>query len=513
MLIGHASGLLLHPTSLPNHYGVGDLGPGAVDFLDWLAAARQRVWQVLPLGPTDHGDSPYQSPSAFAGNPYLISLDWLADEGLLDAKELERAHPPAGQSASRVNFDDVRHATVPLLETAARRLLGSRGTLTPEYERFCHTEAAWLENYVQFMSLRHVNAGKAWCDWRNAVDRQQRLASHDGALADLQDLHRALQFLFYHQWHRLRREAHQRGILLVGDVPIYVSYDSADVWSQREFFQLDETGRSTHVAGVPPDYFSATGQLWNNPLYAWDVLKKDGYLWWINRLKTTLELVDMVRLDHFRGFEAFWSVPAGEITAVNGVWIPGPAAEFLQTMADHISPSHTASNLLEGLPVIAEDLGLITEPVHQLRKQFHLPGMNVLQFILPGEPDNVPELQGFEPNSVVYTGTHDNDTTLGWFRSEILPTPSKFDRIKRWVSGDEQRIAWEFIELAWMSSSHLAIAPVQDVLGLGPEARMNTPGTFGAAVPNWQWRLQAGQLTDETAQNLADLTTATGRGE
>lgn len=507
MLTGHASGLLLHPTSLPNRYGIGDLGPGAVEFLDWLVLARQHVWQVLPLGPTDHGDSPYQSPSAFAGNPNLISLDLLAADGLLDAKELLLV-PSA---PDRVHFGEVRRSKLPLLETAARRLLSSRGHLTAGFAEFCAAQADWLENYVQFMSLRQANSDRAWCDWTDYVDGNRRLSASDIELETVQQLHRALQFLFFRQWHRLRDEAHRRGILLVGDVPIYVSYDSADVWSHREFFQLDADGRPTFVAGVPPDYFSATGQLWNNPLYDWPVLKDDGYRWWIKRLKTALELVDMVRLDHFRGFEAYWSVPAGEATAVNGEWLPGPGADFLETLTTNLSPSSAASRLVQGLPVIAEDLGMITEPVHELRLQFGLPGMNVLQFILPGEPDNVPDLQQFDPNSVVYTGTHDNDTTLGWFHSEIRPMPYRLERLKQWTPCREDRIHWEFIELAWMSSSFLAIAPVQDVLGLGPDSRMNTPGTFGGEFNNWRWRLQHGQLTEDHARALADLTVATGR--
>lgn len=506
MLIGYASGLLLHPTSLPNPYGIGDLGPGAREFLDWLAEAKQHIWQVLPLGPTDAGDSPYQSPSAFAGNPYLISLDGLVDDGLLDRPELSLALAPPG----RINFDEVHRRKLPLLGKAARQLVTSKGHLTVEFENFCRREASWLESFATFMSLREANAGKAWGDWTQHVDADYRkLPNID--LQPQEEFYRALEFLFFRQWHRLRAEAHRRGILLVGDVPIYVSYDSADVWSHREFFQLDEHGRPTHVAGVPPDYFSATGQLWNNPLFDWDALKQDGYRWWISRMQSALRSVDMVRLDHFRGFEAYWSVPAGEPTAVNGEWIPGPGTDFVQTLARHLKPSESAASLIQGLPVIAEDLGLITKPVHELRKQFGLPGMNVLQFILPGEPDNKPNLQKFDANSVVYTGTHDNDTTHGWFQTEILPVDYRLERIKQWMSGDANRASWELVELAWKSSSGLAIAPVQDVLGLDTTARMNMPGTFGNGCANWQWRLLPGQLTADAAQSLAELTVATGR--
>lgn len=511
MLIGRASGLLLHPTSLPNDYGIGDLGPGAIEFLDWLTFARQRVWQVLPLGPTDRGDSPYQSPSAFAGNSALISLEGLAAEGLLEASELPAARQQAGQGISRVDFDDVRKRKLPLIASAARRLVASRGHLTDEFQAFCESQAEWLDGYATFMRLRDANAGQVWCDWTIGRDSRGGHSATTDASELSESLYRAVQFFFFRQWHHLRAAAHQRGILLVGDVPIYVSYDSSDVWSQRQFFQLNPEGRSTFVAGVPPDYFSATGQLWNNPLYDWEALQRSGYEWWVRRMQSTLSHVDLVRLDHFRGFEAYWSVPAGEQTAENGHWMPGPGADFLQTLTDRLAPSTAAASLMQGLPIIAEDLGMITAPVHALRKQFALPGMNVLQFILPGEPHEVPDLQDFDSNSVVYTGTHDNDTTLGWFRSEIMPHGDRWHRLQRWTACREETISQEFLTLAWQSSSHLSVAPVQDVLGLGTDARMNTPGTSGHEYANWQWRLQPGQLTEQQAQDLADLTLATGR--
>ncbi len=511
MLIGRASGLLLHPTSLPNAFGIGDLGPGAVEFLDWLALARQRVWQVLPLGPTDHGDSPYQSPSAFAGNPALISLDGLAAEGLLDARELQEARAQEPHAHHQVDFQDVRRRKLPLLSAAASRMAESRGHLSAEYDAFCRSQAEWLDGYATFMSLREANQGSAWCEWTRLVDDQFEKRDETEESLRRETLTRVVQFFFYRQWHRLRAAAHQRGILLVGDVPIYVSFDSADVWSHRPLFQLNPQGRPTCVAGVPPDYFCATGQLWNNPLYDWDALKQDGYRWWIRRLEAALSHVDLVRLDHFRGFEAYWSVPAGERTAENGQWVLGPGADFLQKLADGIPPSTAAGALIQGLPVIAEDLGMITAPVHALRRQFGLPGMNVLQFILPGELHESPDLQAFEPNSVVYTGTHDNDTTLGWFRSEIMPHDDRRHRLQRWTPALEETISQELLTLAWQASSHLAVAPVQDVLGLATDARMNTPGTSGEEFANWQWRLQEGQLTERIARDLADLTLATGR--
>ena len=508
MLTHRASGILLHPTSLPTPFGIGDFGPAAERFLDWLAGAGQHYWQVLPLVPTDMGESPYQSPSAFAGNPLLISPQRLAEDGLLMDGELAAAVIPDAEFAPRVEFEIAVPRKTALLATAVRRLLALPAAhgLRVELDSFCQREADWLEPHAMFMALREANDGQWWVDWTRYVDEHDRPTSDAAtALADRLYYHRGLQFLFARQWSRLREKAHALGVRIIGDVPIYVSHDSADVWANRQWFQLDETGRSTHVAGVPPDYFSETGQLWNNPLYDWDALHRDGYRWWIRRLEETLETVDLVRLDHFRGFEAYWSVPAGEETAIHGEWVPGPADDFLGAIQQRFGSPRGA------VPIIAEDLGMITDEVHELRQRFGLPGMKVLQFRLPGSDTEPPfTLDEFEPNSVVYTGTHDNDTTIGWFESDIVPYPERLAALQQITPCNPAMIAWEFLELAWKSSSLLAIAPLQDVLGLGHDARMNTPGTVGNGA-NWRWKFTPDMLAAEHQHRLRELTETTGR--
>jgi 4-alpha-glucanotransferase len=324
-------------------------------------------------------------------------------------------------------------------------------------------------------------------------------------------VHLVLQFLFFRQWQPLREHARRRGIRIVGDIPIYVSHDSADVWANRRLFQLDSHGNSTSVAGVPPDYFAATGQLWNNPLYDWQTMEAAGFAWWIRRLKASLSLVDYVRLDHFRGFEAYWSVPAGESTAINGQWVPGPRDKLLKAFDDALRPLGSAATETPNVPIIAEDLGMITDDVHALRHRFQLPGMKVLQFMLPGEPWDRTSAENFEPNSVVYTGTHDNDTSLGWFREKILPHPELLNRLRQYVPCDEARLPWEFVEYAWRTGSNLAIAPLQDVLLLDASARMNTPGTSGEHTTNWRWKFSPSMLTDDIQRDLAELTRSAGR--
>jgi len=510
MLTHRASGILLHPTSLPTPFGIGDFGPMADRFIDWLAQAGQQFWQVLPLVPTDEGESPYQSPSAFAGNPLLISPQRLLEDGLLSQEEVDAARIPHAEWASRVDFEQAVPHKTELLEAAVRRLraLPESESLQHECREFCRREAAWLEPHALFMALREANGHQWWLHWTRWVDADHRpTPDASEALANRIDYHRNLQFLFARQWQRLRQHAHDRNVKIIGDVPIYVSHDSADVWANRQWFQLDEAGRPTRVAGVPPDYFSETGQLWNNPLYNWDALHADGYWWWIRRLEAALHTVDLVRLDHFRGFESYWSVPAGELTAINGEWVPGPRDEFLAAVRRHLGASDG------NLPIIAEDLGMITDEVHELRQRFDLPGMKVLQFRLPGSDTEPPfTLDEFEPNSVVYTGTHDNDTTQGWFATDIVPDPEKLNALKKFTPCNPERIAWELVELAWKSSSLLAIAPLQDIFGLGGDARMNTPGTSGDAYSNWRWKFTPDMLTEAHQRRLRDLTRETGRG-
>lgn len=507
MLRERASGILLHPTSIPTRFGIGDLGPRAFEFIDWLSGAGQRYWQVLPLCPTDTGDSPYQSPSSFAGNPLLISPDLLAADGLLTSDELSQAELPDIEFQPLVDFPAVEEKKQHLFGCAIQALRNRPATdpLQREFSDFCEQHESWVESHAKFMAQRDANENRPWQQWTQFVTEPQRAVKPELGERFVSAV--VLQFFFVRQWHRLREYARRHEVQIIGDIPIYVSHDSADVWANRPLFQLDESGNPTRVAGVPPDYFAASGQLWNNPLYNWDAMERDGFRWWIHRLKVSLQFVDMVRLDHFRGFEAYWSVPAGEKTAIHGEWVPGPRGKLLSALCD---ASPTADPTLTA-PIIAEDLGMITAEVHALRNEFHLPGMKVLQFLLPGEPWDHTHPVDFEANSVAYTGTHDNDTTLGWFRSSILTRPDQLERLRNYTRCDESNISWEFIELAWRSGSNLAIAPLQDVLSLGSEARMNTPGTSGPQINNWHWKYVPGMLTSETQQRLARLTIETGR--
>ena len=512
MLDERASGVLLHPTSIPTRFGIGDLGPRAYEFIDWLAGAGQRYWQVLPLCPTDAGDSPYQSPSSFAGNPLLISPEFLAADGLVTEGELASAALEDIEYSSAVNFSLATEKKTRLLSCAIRalRALPASHSLQREFAEFCELHVKWVENHAKFMALREANHGLPWQQWTEYLTAPDSAVKPELGERFVDAV--VLQFYFVRQWHRLRAYARERNIRIIGDIPIYVSHNSVDVWANRSLFQLDEHGNPQRVAGVPPDYFSETGQLWNNPLYDWDAMERDGYRWWIHRLEAALQFVDLVRLDHFRGFEAYWSVPAGETTAINGEWIPGPRGKLLQALCHARSTESSDSDAKSTVPIIAEDLGMITEEVHALRKQFQLPGMKVLQFMLPGEAWDRTRPEDFEPNSVVYTGTHDNDTTLGWFRSHILPRHDQLERLKQYTRCDESNIAWEFIELAWRSGSNLAIVPLQDLLSLGSEARMNTPGTSGPETGNWRWKYVPGMLTTDVQRRLANLTQECSRG-
>ncbi len=511
MLMERASGVLLHPTSIPTRFGIGDLGPRAFEWVDWLEGAGQRYWQVLPLCPTDAGDSPYQSPSSFAGNPLLISPDLLAVDGLISESELAGAASNDFEMAASVDFPSVVRAKNRLLGTAIRSLrkLSASHPLQHEFAAFCDLHSDWVESHAKFMALRDANNNRPWRQWSEYLTDPTVAIKPElgGRFVDAV----VLQFFFVRQWQRLREYARLRNIRIIGDIPIYVSHDSVDVWANRSLFQLDEHGDSTRVAGVPPDYFSATGQLWNNPLYDWDAMDRDGYTWWIHRLKASLRFVDLVRLDHFRGFEAYWSVRAGESTAIHGEWIPGPRGKLLHALCEALDPSGMESAASKTVPIIAEDLGMITDGVHALRKEFQLPGMKVLQFMLPGEPWDRTRPEDFEANSVAYTGTHDNDTTLGWFRSAILSSGEQLERLKQYTRCDEGNIAWEFIELALRSGSNLAVVPLQDILSLGTEARMNTPGTCGANIRNWCWKYSPGMLTVNSQQRLKQLTKDSGR--
>jgi 4-alpha-glucanotransferase len=490
-----SSGLILHPTSLPGPHGIGDFGAEAYRFVDFLGAAGQRLWQMLPLGPTGYGNSPYASRSAFAGNPLLISLDDLVREGLLSEEDLQSV--PALPS-DHVDFGPVEDFKLPLLRRASERLrAGSAPQLTQELNTCRQENAAWLDDYALFMALRDKFDHAPWQQWPEEL-RQRRPEALEEARRSLADdiaFHVFTQFVFWRQWGSLRRYANEHGIKLIGDIPIFVALDSADVWAHSELFWLDEGGNPTVVAGVPPDYFSTTGQRWGNPLYRWDDMKRDGYRWWIERLRATLALVDIIRIDHFRGFQAYWEIPAERETAEVGRWVEVPSDDFFAVVRRELGDP----------PVVVEDLGLITPAVVALRDSLGYPGMSVLQFAWSGGPDNPFLPYNHVPNSISYTGTHDNDTTVGWFAQA---SEDERDLLRRYlgVSGDE--VAWDLIGAAMASVAGFAIAPVQDVLSLGPEARMNFPGK---PEGNWSWRLQDGQLTEGHAHRLHELAQLYGR--
>jgi 4-alpha-glucanotransferase len=484
-----SAGILLHPTSLPGPYGIGDLGEQAYRWIDGLVRAAQTWWQILPLGPTGYGDSPYQAFSAFAGNVYLISPDVLANEGLLRRSDLEGRQFPAGH----VDYGAVIPFKLGLLARAWEHFRGGAApALRQPFEEFCKREAAWLDDFALFMALKSAHSGASWQSWPRelvlrrpeALERARR--ELDGPLG----MHKFGQFLFFRQWSAVKSYANSKGIRLIGDVPIFVSGDSADVWANPQLFLLDEQRRPRVVAGVPPDYFSATGQLWGNPLYDWEAARRDGYAWWLARLRATLRQVDLVRLDHFRGFEAHWEVPAGSPNAIHGRWVKGPDLDFFFAVRERLG----------GLPLIAEDLGLITPEVEKLRDDLHLPGMRILQFAFGGAPEDRFLPHNYERNCVVYTGTHDNDTTRGWYA-----TISEGERhyIRRYLGRDGSDVAWDMIRLAWSSVADLALAPLQDALNLGSEGRMNFPGR---PAGNWGWRYTREQLTPGVLDRLEDLT-------
>lgn len=494
-----ASGILLHPTSLPGRYGIGDIGPEAHRWLDFLAVGRQQLWQVLPLGPTGYGDSPYQSFSSFAGNPLLVSPERLLEAGLLTAEDL-----PVVPSFPdhRVDFGPVIQFKADLLRRSFERLRSTaNAALVTRFEAFCDTERDWLDDFALFMALKEAHAGAVWNTWEPdiAFRRPEALAAWRRRLSDHIEHYRYVQFLFFEQWTALKQAANTRGVRLIGDVPIFVAHDSADVWAHPEYFHLDDQGYPAAVAGVPPDYFSPTGQLWGNPLYRWDVLRATGYRWWIERLRATLRTVDLVRLDHFRGFAAYWEVPAGETTATHGRWVQGPGADLFHTMQAALGG--------EQLPLIAEDLGVITPDVVALRTQFGLPGMQILQFAFSTGIARMDAPYRYDRHSVVYVGTHDNDTALGWLHTSSAPDERQL--ALRYLGSDGHEFNWAMIRLALGSVCDTAIIPLQDLLGLGSDARMNYPSR---PTGNWGWRCLPGALTPVLSDRLADLTEVYGRG-
>lgn len=494
MTIHRASGILLHVTSLPSPFGIGDLGPSAYRFADFLARTKQSYWQVLPLNPTDQacGNSPYSSPSAFAGNPLLISPEILREYGFLKKGEMEGSPPFPNE---RCDYDSVISYKSGLLHRAYDSFK-TDGKAREAFKAFCKENEEWLEDFALFMAIKKRLKGKPWGEWEKDL-RERNAEGLKGARKSLQDeieREKFFQYLFFTQWLSLKENCNRQGIQLIGDVPIYVNGDSADVWAHPEIFNLNEEKRPLGVAGVPPDYFSKTGQLWGNPTFRWDCLQKTDYRWWFGRISHNLLIFDILRLDHFRGFVGFWEVPSSETTAVNGEWVEAPANDFFTAMLKKFS-AHA---------FIAEDLGIITPDVKEVMDRFGFPGMRILQFAFGEDQPNHPYLpHNFIPNTVAYTGTHDNNTVRGWFENETTPQDRKriFRYVGREVSPEQLPIA--LIRLAMMSVANTVIIPAQDVLGLGEEARMNRPATLSG---NWEWRLLPDQLTLSHAEILLELT-------
>ncbi|MHB9155749.1 MAG: 4-alpha-glucanotransferase [Endomicrobiales bacterium] len=492
------SGVLLHITSLPSPYGVGDLGPAAYAFADFLANTGQSLWQVLPLTQThkSHGNSPYSSVSAFAGNTLLISPELMAKDGFISPRE---AAPFDDLPRDRVDYDGVIARKLEVFNAAYRRFK-DRGK-DGEYGEFCGANGWWLDDFALFMSIRSHFKGKLWRLWPKGMrDREPApLKAVRSKFHEYIEREKFLQYVFHRQWRALREYCGTKGVRVIGDIPIYVNYDSADVWTSPGLFKLDGRKRPRFVAGVPPDYFSATGQRWGNPVYDWEKLAQTGYAWWIKRLEQNFELFDVVRIDHFRGFAGYWEIEAREKTAVNGKWAEGPGEAFFNALLKHF----------KCLPIIAEDLGTITPDVRELMDQFCFPGMKVLLFAFGDDlPDNPYLPSNYEENCVVYTGTHDNNTVRGWFEHEATEENRKrlFRYLGRELSADDVSAA--FLEMALMSNAHTALTPLQDVLGLGAEARMNKPATLDG---NWQWRFSWDQVDEHSAVRLLELTKASRR--
>jgi 4-alpha-glucanotransferase len=492
MSFPRSSGILLHPTSLPGPFGIGDFGPEAYKFVDFLVEAGQSLWQVLPLGPTGYGDSPYACYSAFAGNTLLISPEQLLKEELLESA------PSLDTKEHKVDFGEVHTSKEQVLRGAYERYTKTTDTaLRSAFETFAQEQAHWLEDYALFRALKDAHGGVAWHEWKPRAREDLR---------EEVEAQMFYQFLFFRQWFALKSYANEHGVRIVGDLPIFVAHDSADVWTNPEQFKLDKKGKPLVVAGVPPDYFSSTGQLWGNPLYNWERMQADGFKWWIERVRATLTVVDVARVDHFRGFAACWEIPGGDKTAERGQWVEAPGRELFTAIR----------KALGDLPLIAEDLGVITPDVVALREEFGFPGMRILQFGFGSDSQNIDLPHNYVPNVVAYTGTHDNDTTVGWFQSVAgegsTRTAKQIERERKfcldYLNTEGEEIHWDFIRTVLASVANTAIIPLQDLLGLGTEARMNLPNSTEG---NWAWRFASGALTTNLAARLKALTELYGR--
>lgn len=495
MKFNRASGLLLHPTSLPGPYGIGDIGPQAFRWVDFLSEAGCGLWQVLPLGPTGYGDSPYQCFSAFAGNPYLISPELLVEDGVLEKSMLEDV---PDFPVDRVDYGPLINWKLSLLDQAYENFEAKgKQKLKERLLAFEAEQVHWLEDYALFMAIKERQGGVSWNRWPLPLRQRDEQALQEARLELAASIRRQVfrQWLFFRQWDSLRAYAAEKGILIIGDIPIFVAHDSSDVWAHPELFYMDDRGNPTVVAGVPPDYFSPTGQLWGNPLYRWEAHAGSGYTWWLERFRAVLRMVDIVRLDHFRGFAGYWEVPAGMPTAEIGQWVPGPGSHFFEKVRDALGE----------LPIIAEDLGVITPDVVEMREKFRLPGMKILQFAFASDPDDPFLPHNYPENCVVYTGTHDNDTTLGWF---MTAPEEEREFARKYLDSDGNDIAWDMIRSLWSSVAMFSLAPMQDLLSLGPEARMNFPGK---PAGNWDWRMKDRDLNEALGKRLEEINYLYGR--
>ena len=487
-----SSGILLHPTSLPGKYGIGSLGKEAYKFVDFLKKSNQKLWQIFPLGPTGYGDSPYQCFSSFAGNPYLIDFDLLIEQNLLTEEDLKDVN--FGGNEEYIDYGAIYNQKYPLLRKAYENFKANENKeLKEKLETFKTENSSWLDDYSLYISLKNHFNGLPWNEWEDDIRTRKEAAinKYKAELTNEIEYHNFIQFLFFTQWNNVKKYANDNGIKIIGDIPIFVAVDSSDAWANPEIFLFDPELKPVKVAGVPPDYFSATGQLWGNPLYDWDKLKELNYKWWVDRVKANLSTCDIIRIDHFRGFDEYWAVPYGDKTAENGTWCPGPRTDLFNAI----------KNELGELPIIAEDLGTMTQGVIDLREATGFPGMKILGFAFDSKEENDYLPHTYTKNCVVYTGTHDNDTLIGWF-TKANEDDKQFARDYLNSRSDDE-IHWDAIRGAWSSVASMAIAPIQDFLGLGSEARINTPGL---ASGNWQWRLKEGVLTDELAERIAKLT-------
>ncbi len=492
-----SSGILLHPTSFSGKYGIGALGKEAFSFIDFLKKAGQKLWQIFPLGPTGYGDSPYQSFSSFAGNPYLIDFELLIKEHLLTEEDLKEIN--FGNNEEYIDYGIIYNEKYPLLRKAYENfkiteyVISEKSSPKELFEKFKEENNSWLNDYALFISIKNHFKGLPWNEWPEDIRARETdaLKKYYEELYDEINFHKFIQYLFFTQWLDVKRYANENNIKIIGDIPIFVAADSVDTWANPDIFLFDDDLKPVKVAGVPPDYFSTTGQLWGNPLYNWDKLKETNYRWWIERVKTNLTLCDIIRIDHFRGFESYWAVPFGDKTAENGKWEKGPGIDLFNAIKSELG----------ALPIIAEDLGELTDKVIELREATGFPGMKILGFAFGSGEKNDYLPHNYHKNCVVYTGTHDNDTIVGWFeKAEEKDRRFAMDYLN---SRNEKEINWDAIRGAWSSVACIALAPIQDFLGLGSEARINTPGI---ASGNWQWRLKEGILTDELAEKIAKLT-------